>query len=74
MGASAHLLIAYHYGDNNIEDDVYANFTNIPSILERSGTGDPAKVDPSRRALRPDITNATTRRVFEIKPWNDEGL
>lgn len=74
MGAAAHRLIAYHYGYTHPGNQVYTNFVDIPTILQQSGAGDPSRVSPSRQGLKPDITDTTTRQVFEIKPWNAEGL
>jgi RHS repeat-associated protein len=74
-GKAAHILIAWDYRRKNPDHEVYTNFFSIASILRQSGAGDPAKVDKDLRALKPDITDITTKEVYEIKPkgaanWN----
>ncbi len=73
MGLAAHRMIAYHYRQNYPDDTAYFNFISLANILRLSGAGDPDLLKPRERALRPDITNTTTREVFEIKPFNDQG-
>jgi RHS repeat-associated protein len=74
MGYSAHRLIAYHYQYNHPNDDSFFNNVSLKTILSTTRTGDASKLTPAEADLKPDITNTTTREVFEIKPWNDEGL
>lgn len=68
LGAAAHVAIAYHYHLRHQRHDTYFNVHTLGAILRRSGRGNPALLLPDERNLRPDITNATTREVFEIKP------
>lgn len=76
LGVAAHRLIAYHYTGQHLDEKqgIYTNYYTVAAILSGSGLGDPSKLTQSQRDLKPDIANATAREVFEIKPWNDEGL
>jgi RHS repeat-associated protein len=74
LGMAAHRLIAYHYSYNHPGSRAYYNFDTIAAILADSGAGDPALLQSAERGLKPDITDVTTREVFEIKPTNDESL
>jgi len=68
LGAAAHIAIAYHYHLRHQSDEAYFNVHTLRQILDQSHAGDSAKLLPDERRLRPDITNVTTRDVFEIKP------
>ncbi len=46
----------------------------MASILTTSGLGDPSRLTQPEQNRKPDITNTASREVFEIKPWNQEGL
>ena len=74
IGHASHSLIAYIYGTRYPTDEVYYNTTNIKTILEKKNIGDWSLLTEKQCQLRPDITNTTVRRVFEIKPASDEGL
>jgi hypothetical protein len=74
LGNAAHRLIAYMYGVNHPQSEVYYNKETILSILDRSRLGAASRLLPDERILRPDITDVTALAVFEIKPWNEQGL
>ncbi|WP_224250291.1 hypothetical protein [Hyalangium gracile] len=74
LGNAAHRLIAYMYGVNHPGNQAIYNSKSIFEILQTTGIGDPSRLPPQERNLRPDITDITTLYLFEIKPWNDRGL
>jgi hypothetical protein len=74
LGSAAHRLIAYMYEVEHSQIIGFYNKVPIAKILEEMGMGDLSRLLPGEGNLRPDITNTTFRRVFEIKPWNDRGL
>jgi hypothetical protein len=77
LGNAAHRLIAYMYGVTHPQSRVFYNNKTIVDILTSRGIGDASRLLPQERNLRPDITDVTDRvalYVFEIKPWNDQGL
>lgn len=77
LGNAAHRLIAYMYGVNHPGNRVFYNTKAIVDILQDRRIGDPSRLAPNERNLRPDITDVTdvtALYVFEIKPWNDQGL
>ncbi len=74
LGNAAHRLIAYMYGVNYPTNRVFYNKETIFRILSDIGRGDPSRLLADERFLRPDITDATTWSVFEIKPRNERGL
>ena len=74
LGHASHSLIAYIYRTRHPTDTIYYNITNIKTILSEGGIGDWLLLTEKQCQLRPDITNATTQKVFEIKPSNEEGL
>lgn len=77
LGNAAHRLIAYIYGANNPQNSVFYNNKTITDILITRGIGNPSRLLSHERNLRPDITDVTDRTepyVFEIKPWNGQGL
>jgi hypothetical protein len=77
QGNTAHRLIAYMYGVNHPGNEAFYNTATIKTILTKTGLGDTSRLHPDERELRPDITDVTTVTalyVFEIKPWNDQGL
>jgi RHS repeat-associated protein len=69
LGSSAHLIIGYHYKVMHPGHQVFTNFIGIGTILEKSGAGNPAKLQPGEESLKPDIANTTSRGVLELKPW-----
>jgi hypothetical protein len=73
LGNAAHRLIAYMYGVNHPQNQVFYNNRTILEIVSELRLGDESKLLPAERNLRPDITDATPFDVFEIKPWNDRG-
>lgn len=74
LGNAAHRLIAFMYGVNHPRNVAYYNTETISVILAKSGLGEPSRLLPDERNLRPDITDASIRILFEIKPWNEQGL
>jgi RHS repeat-associated protein len=76
LGISAHRLIAYAYTGRHLNENegIYTNYFNVASILISSGLGNHSRLTQTEQDLKPDITNTFSREVFEIKPWNQEGL
>lgn len=74
LGNAAHRLIAYMYGVKHPQNRVFFNTETLPTILTERGIGDPSRLLPGEYKLRPDITDISSRSLFEIKPWNDQGL
>lgn len=77
LGNAAHRLIAYMYKANHPGGRVYCNTETILNILRIARVGDVSRLLPEERILRPDITDITdvaSPYVFEIKPWNEQGL
>jgi hypothetical protein len=74
LGNASHRLIAYIYGTRYPTNTVFYNNTPIKRILDRTGLGDPSLLPEIERELRPDITDASARVIFEIKPQGENGL
>lgn len=74
LGNAAHRLIAYIYGTRYPTNVAFYNKETIKLILDRAGIGDSSLLPENERDMRPDITDASTREVFEIKPHNERGL
>lgn len=74
LGNAAHRLIAYMYKVQYPERIAYFNTKTLAGILQDARLGEPALLLPQESSLRPDITDLTIWRVFEIKPWNQQGL
>ncbi|MYY08029.1 sugar-binding protein [Streptomyces sp. SID4919] len=76
LGVSAHRLIGKHYEASHMDESrrIYTNYHTVASILKASHIGDQDRLTPAQQALKPDIANVASREVFEIKPWNQEGL
>ncbi|MBM7112689.1 hypothetical protein [Archangium primigenium] len=74
LGHAAHRLIAYLYGVHHPHHRVFYNKETLVGILRKERLGDPARLLSNERNLRPDITDVTARQVFEVKPWNAQGL
>jgi hypothetical protein len=74
LGNAAHRLIAYMYGVHYPQNRAFYNTKTIDAILEDARLGDKYRLLPNERNLRPDITDVTVLYVFEIKPWNEQGL
>ena len=74
LGNAAHRLIAYLYGVNHPQNRVFYNTEALHTILTERGIGDTSRLLPGEHGLRPDITDISSRRLFEIKPWSDQGL
>jgi hypothetical protein len=74
LGHAAHRLIAFMYGVNHPGNEAYFNKETLLAILEKARLGDPTRLLPNERNLRPDITDVSIRILFEIKPWNEQGL
>lgn len=75
LGISAHRLIAYHYEGSHLNEKrgIYTNYIPISTILTDARIGDPSRLSVREQAAKPDITNVSSREVFEIKPWNSQG-
>lgn len=74
LGNAAHTLIAYMYKVNRPMNSVFYNSQTLVGILRRTDGADPAQLLADQRNLRPDITDVSALMVFEIKPWNEQGL
>ncbi len=74
LGNAAHRLIAYMYGVRHPGNQVFYNTKALFDIVRLGRVGDPSRLLGNERELRPDITDISSRSLFEIKPWNDQGL
>jgi hypothetical protein len=74
LGNAAHRLIAYIYGVNHPDRQVFYNTKTIFDIIEKARLGETSHLSLHERNLRPDITDVTALSLFEIKPWNEQGL
>ncbi|QRO00915.1 hypothetical protein JRI60_18715 [Archangium violaceum] len=74
LGNAAHRLIAYMYKVNHPDREAYYNTETLRTILSEKGLGDASILRPDERKLCPDITDVSSRSLFEIKPWNERGL
>lgn len=75
LGVAAHRLIAYHYEGSHLAEKrgIYTNYIPISTILTDARIGDPNRLTTKEQNAKPDITNVSSREVFEIKPWNSQG-
>ncbi|WNG28513.1 hypothetical protein F0U62_34305 [Cystobacter fuscus] len=74
LGNASHRMIAFMYKINHPDIRAYYNTKSIKAILEEAGIGDTSRLLPGERKICPDITDITSRRLFEIKPWGEQGL
>lgn len=74
LGNAAHRLIGYMYGVNHPSNRVFYNQESLFGILSKMDIGNPGRLPPHESTLRPDITDVTAACLFEIKPWNAQGL
>lgn len=74
LGNASHRMIAFMYKINHPDIRAYYNTKPIKTILEETGIGDTSRLLPAERKICPDITDITSRRLFEIKPWGEQGL
>jgi len=74
LGNAAHRLIGYMYGVKHPGSLAFYNVETIRLILEKARIGVASRLLPGEHNLRPDITDTSSRSLFEIKPWNDQGL
>jgi hypothetical protein len=74
LGNAAHRMIAYMYGVNHPDNEAYYNTETLRAILTKRGLGDASRLLPDERKICPDITDVSSRNLFEIKPWNEQGL
>ncbi|QRN99085.1 hypothetical protein JRI60_08715 [Archangium violaceum] len=74
LGNASHRMIAYIYKVNHPRSIAFFNTETLPSIIEKARLGNASQLRPDERGLRPDITDVTSRSLFEIKPWNAQGL
>jgi hypothetical protein len=74
LGNAAHRLIAYMYGVNHPQNQVYYNSWTMAGILRRTDFGDASRLLEEEQGIRPDITDVSIRCILEVKPWNERGL
>lgn len=74
LGNAAHRLVGYMYGVNHPSNRVFYNQETLFGILSKLDIGDASRLLPTERSLRPDITDVSAAFLFEIKPWNQQGL
>ncbi|OJT18616.1 hypothetical protein BO221_38330 [Archangium sp. Cb G35] len=74
LGNASHRLIAYIYGTRYPANVVYYNNQNIKRILQEQDIGDWSLLSEHEQDMRPDITDVSAKRLFEIKPYNEKGL
>jgi hypothetical protein len=74
LGHAAHRIISYKYGLDHPDNKIFYNTETLQNILEEIRMENPAHLLPGEGHLRPDITDTTALRLYEVKPWNDEGL
>ncbi|PTL82080.1 hypothetical protein DAT35_19960 [Vitiosangium sp. GDMCC 1.1324] len=74
LGNASHRLIAFMYGVNHPVSRAYYNSKSIKLILDETEVGDSSLLCSDERDIRPDITDVTLWRLFEIKPWNGQAL
>jgi hypothetical protein len=74
LGNASHRLIAYMYGINHPDSRAYYNTKSLKFILDETRVGDASLLLQNEREMRPDITDATLRSLFEIKPWGEQAL
>jgi hypothetical protein len=74
LGHAAHRVIAYMYGVKHPGNRAFYNTTSVYEIVVEGEFGDASRLLQHERNLRPDITDITALYVFEIKPWNEQGL
>ncbi|MFL5358099.1 hypothetical protein [Archangium sp.] len=74
LGNASHVLIAYIYGTRHPTNDVYYNTSSISSILRDRRIGNWSALSEKEGRMRPDITDVSTRELFEIKPYHEKGL
>ncbi|MCW5969685.1 MAG: VCBS repeat-containing protein [Blastocatellales bacterium] len=69
LGRMAHHFIGEQYRAKYFaeQSSIFTNYVEVSTILTATG-GDPSKLTDDQRSLKPDITNAAFREVFEIKP------
>lgn len=71
LGNAAHRLIAYMYGVDHPQNQVFYNNLPLIGILRRTDFGDASRLLREEQDIRPDITDISSRSLFEIKPWNE---
>ncbi|WPB73904.1 hypothetical protein KYC5002_33320 [Archangium violaceum] len=74
LGNASHRLIAYIYSVRHPDREVYYNTEAISVILAKARRGDVSRLKPDERNIRPDITDTSILVLFEVKPWNEQGL
>ena len=72
VGTTVHNAIAAHYSNENPGSVVFTNNFPLSAILRYlQGSADPAALSVKQLAFKPDIYDATYRRVYEIKPYRN---
>ncbi len=74
LGNAAHRLVAFMYGVRNPDNRVFYNTKTIQNVLADRNIGDPSRLRPDERNLRPDIADVSMLVLFELKPWTEQGL
>ena len=74
LGNASHRLFGYIYGSRHPAHRVFYNKYSIKFILKEAGIGNWSLLPEDELDIRPDITNVTLRRVFEVKPSGEQGL
>ena len=74
LGNASHRLLGYIYSSRHPAHRVFYNKYSIKFILKETGIGNWALLPEDELDIRPDITNATLRRAFEVKPSGERGL
>lgn len=74
LGNASHRLIAFIYGTQHLTNDIYYNTSPIGTILRALRIGDLSLLSEKEKGMRPDITDASARGLFEIKPYHEKGL
>jgi hypothetical protein len=72
LGKAAHYAIGMEYGARHPLRDVFLNNDSLARIVEEGKLGNSKRLSELVRRLCPDITDATARVLFEIKPDNEK--
>lgn len=70
MGTAAHVIIGVSFERNLEGEKIWANYFSVATILTKSKTGNPARLNSKESKIQPDITDtySRSREVWEIKP------
>lgn len=73
LGKAAHEAIGRAYQLQHPSNLVFLNTFSLGEIIERGQLGEPERLSPFVRLLRPDITDVRALVLFEIKPDTEWG-